>query len=85
MNEIPNSFREMSGNLDLEKLSLSTIPSDFFSVAFDESLNPKGHGEWQSLDSNIKKFSEEQAYAFNLILTEILLCFIAADSHVPVT
>ena len=75
LNEIQNSLREMAGNLDLEQLGLSKVPSDFSFVAFDEILKPKDRDECQSLKSNINKFNEDQAHAFNLILNESLLGF----------
>ena len=72
LNEIQNSFREMTGNLDLEQLAIPKIHSDFSFIASDERLKPKDRAEWKNFDSSIKKFNGGQANVFNSISNETL-------------
>ena len=85
INEIQNSLREMTGNVDLEQLGFSKLPSNFSFVVFDESFEPKEHDEWWSLDSNMKKFNEDQVHVFNSILNEILPAVTVSHTLAPVT
>ena len=64
----------------MQQLSLATIPSDFYFVAFDKILNAKDHDESKILDSNIEKFNEDTS-----ILNEILSGVIVSDPQAPVT
>ena len=61
------------------------VSSDLCLVTFDKSLKQKYYDKCNSLESNIKKFQEDQAYVFNSILNEILLWIRVADPHSPIT
>lgn len=55
----------MTRNLDLEQFGLRAILFDLSLAAFDESLKPKDCDQYNILDSNIKRFHEDNGYVLS--------------------